>query len=334
MVGRAETGKGHGEGRVAPALGDPRAVAQHAQGAQRLDEQQLRVVELHEILVAAQQGVQLPASVLPFVSVQEQPEVLHGRAAASVVEVDQVQRLFALQQVAAVGIAMQALKGGPCALEGPGHALHRGAGGVLPARGLGRVHHLQGQQRVDGLDAQRRRERQAVGEALLRAHGVDAADQPAQALESLGGFDVRVAPTQPGTHADPVRIAALGVPVQQGVRRAGDPGASRGWRQQAHGQRRHHGHFGRGELQGEAMLFVDLRIAPAPGAVELRHHRATVLQHQAKHPVLVGIELQDAAVAAQADGVQGLEHRVGGQAAVASVGRRGDRVRARGGLGG
>ena len=44
--------------------------------------------------------------------------------------------------------------------------------------------------------------------------------------------------------------------------------------------------------------------APASGAVELRDDSATIFQKHLEDPVFIGIELQDAAVAAQADGVE------------------------------
>jgi hypothetical protein len=53
---RAEVRKVLREGRVAPALGQPGAVAQHAQRAQRLDQRSLAVVEFAELLVALQQA--------------------------------------------------------------------------------------------------------------------------------------------------------------------------------------------------------------------------------------------------------------------------------------
>ena len=54
------------------------------------------------------------------------------------------------------------------------------------------------------------------------------------------------------------------------------------------------------ELQREAMLFEDLRVAPAPGAVELGHHRGAVFQQHLEHAVLVRVQLQQATVAAPA----------------------------------
>ena len=67
-------------------------------------------------------------------------------------------------------------------------------------------------------------------------------------------------------------------------------------------QRRHHRHLGRGEFEREGVFLDDLRVAPAARAVELGDHRTAVFQEDLEDAVFVGVELQDAAVAAQAHG--------------------------------
>jgi hypothetical protein len=68
VIGRAKVWEGNGESRVAPALRDPGAVAQQAQGAQGFDQPELRVVEVHEVFIAAQQGLQLAPPVLALLA--------------------------------------------------------------------------------------------------------------------------------------------------------------------------------------------------------------------------------------------------------------------------
>ena len=65
-----------------------------------------------------------------------------------------MQSLVALEQVTAVGVAMQSDGRSAGPLEGANHAVHRLASRTFPARGQGRVHHLQCEQRVDGLQAE------------------------------------------------------------------------------------------------------------------------------------------------------------------------------------
>ena len=57
------------------------------------------------------------------------------------------------------------------------------------------------------------------------------------------------------------------------------------------------------------MLLEDLRIAPAPGAIELGDDDPAVLEEGLEDAVLVGVQLQHPAVAAQADAVERIEHR-------------------------
>ena len=84
---------------------------------------------------------------------------------------------------------------------------------------------------------------------------------------------------------------------------------------QRHG--RHHGHFRLLKLSGKGVLFKDLRVRPAAGSVELDHDRIAGLQEDLVNPVFVGVELQQAAVAPQPDGVQCAEHFLGFQGGVA-----------------
>ena len=63
-------------------------------------------------------------------------------------------------------------------------------------------------------------------------------------------------------------------------------------------QRRDDGQPGVGEVQAEGVLLEDRLVAPAPGAVELRHETRAVLQPDAVDPVLVAVQGTDAAVGA------------------------------------
>ena len=62
------------------------------------------------------------------------------------------------------------------------------------------------------------------------------------------------------------------------------------------------------------MLFQDLRIAPAPGPIELGHHHAPIFQKHLEDAVFIRVQLQQPAVAAQAHGIEGIEHRFRSQA--------------------
>jgi hypothetical protein len=75
--------------------------------------------------------------------------------------------------------------------------------------------------------------------------------------------------------------------------------------------RRHGRHLGVGELANERMLLADLRVAPAAGTVELDDDRRAVVEHRLVDAVLVAPERDQAAVAANADGLEGIEDEVG-----------------------
>jgi hypothetical protein len=85
-------------------------------------------------------------------------------------------------------------------------------------------------------------------------------------------------------------------------------------------QRWHGRHFRGGQLGDERVLFKDLRVAPAARAVELGDDEARgsgcVLDADLEHPVLVAVQCQQRSGAAQAGGLDRIEHRIGGQAGV------------------
>ena len=72
-----------------------------------------------------------------------------------------------------------------------------------------------------------------------------------------------------------------------------------------------------GEFAHECVLFGDLGIGPAPGAVELRHYhrcrarRRPFLQPDLIDPVLVAVQAEQSPVAAQPYAVQRIEHAIG-----------------------
>ena len=156
-------------------------------------------------------------------------------------------------------------------------------------------------------------------EAAAPAHRVHAPDQAAEPLEGLGRFDGRITAAQPGAGRDPQgcvmrRVCARepvirrGRPAQQGGRIAGDLRTRRGVGAQRQGRRGEHRHLSPSEFADEAVLLQDLRVAPASGTVDLGRHRAAFLEHDLEHPVLVGVQLQQPAVATQAHRIQCVEH--------------------------
>jgi DNA-binding transcriptional LysR family regulator len=139
VVAAAEPRKVDREDRVFPALGQPGAVVDQAQRAQRLNQGQLAAVEFAELFVAINQCAQLPGA-LRAVTRKQHPQVLHRRAAARIVEVDKMRaRAFHAfggpQNVAGVAVAVQAQ--GTDVSHAFKHGLRRQHGlfkGFVPAR--------------------------------------------------------------------------------------------------------------------------------------------------------------------------------------------------------
>ena len=112
VVAGAKPWEVDGKGRVLPAAGQPGAIVDEAQGAQGFDERQLAAVEGAELLVAVDQGAQLRGA-LAAVAAQQHPQILHGGAAAGVVQVHKMRTAVGgvgrcPQDVAGVTVAMQA----------------------------------------------------------------------------------------------------------------------------------------------------------------------------------------------------------------------------------
>ena len=104
---RVEPGKSLLEGGVVPAAGKPGRIMHDAQAAQRLDEMQLAGIEVAESSVPLEQGIELWNLLRP-VSGEEHPEILHGRAAARVVKIDDMQLLAGNQHVAGMKVPVDA----------------------------------------------------------------------------------------------------------------------------------------------------------------------------------------------------------------------------------
>ena len=137
-----------------------------------------------------------------------------------------------------------------------------------------------------------RRERLAQLEFLRRADGMDAADEAADPLEGLLVAKLRRA------------AAAARIDGDAEVRGA----------QRVHG--RDDGDLAAGELVGEGVLFVDLRVDPASGAVELCDHDRVVLEPDLVDAVLIAVQAEQPPVGTQTGRGHAVEHQVRRQARV------------------
>ena len=53
------------------------------------------------------------------------------------------------------------------------------------------------------------------------------------------------------------------------------------------------------QLRGERVLLLDLRVAPAPGTIDLEHHRAAVVAADAIDAVLIAVQGEQPAIGLQ-----------------------------------
>jgi hypothetical protein len=159
----------------------------------------------------------------------------------------------------------------------------------------------------------------AVHEGPAPAHRVQAADEAADAFERAGCIELGLAAGTARRDRVAVRAAAgerRGVAEQLGrvIGRVISRTLARFAALQH--ERRHDRHLRLGELEREGVFFEDLRVAPAPRPIELGHHRAAVFEKELEDAVLVGVELQDAAVAAKAHRIERLQHLLGREVVV------------------
>src|SRR3954462_4586761 len=137
-----------------------------------------------------------------------------------------------------------------------------------------------------------RRERFAMLELLRRANRVDAADEAPDPFERLRVIELRRAPAAPRIDGDAEILEAKRM------------------------RRCHHRDLALGELVGEGVLLVDLRIAPAPWAVELRHDCAVVLEPDLVDAVLVTVQAQEPSIRSEIRRRHGVEHEIRREAGI------------------
>ncbi|MCY1428486.1 hypothetical protein D9M71_443710 [compost metagenome] len=262
-----------------------------AQRAQAFDQRQFARVEVVEFLVAVHQFGQLRH---PFVTLagEHHPQVLHRRAHAAVVEVDDVESVVAAQQVARMAVAVQADRVVGDALEQVVEPLEQVARHRLVGRqqaGRDEVAFQQGRQRFVAEVVHR--EGFAVHERPVGAHHVQAAEQLAEAVELVEVARLR-------------RAAAAA--REQGEAEAGVFEQRLAVMQ----QRRHHRHFAVRQFGGEAVFLADRLVAPAPGAVELGDQRFAFVDAHLVDAVLVAVQREHPRIAAEADAFHRVEDQV------------------------
>src|SRR6185503_20015098 len=72
--------------------------------------------------------------------------------------------------------------------------------------------------------------------------------------------------------------------------------------------------LGRRQLEREGVLLEDLRVRPAPRAIELRDDEAAVLEARLVDAVLVAVQGEEAPVGTRARRVDGVQHEIGREA--------------------
>src|SRR2546430_4807234 len=102
-----DPGESAREGRVAPAVRHPGGMVQHAQAAQRLDEEQFAEVEVPELPITGEQLAPL-APLLRRPPGKHHPQVLHAYPRGAVIQVDEHRAVLVPQKIPPVAVAMEA----------------------------------------------------------------------------------------------------------------------------------------------------------------------------------------------------------------------------------
>ena len=268
---------------------------QQAQGAQGFDQVQLAGIEIGEILVAGQDVRHLRRALGPFAR-QQHPHILHRRAAAAVVEVDEMGAGVGPQNVADMAVAVQAdqrLVAGAViamgdALQGLVH--HAGPGWQQFRRNEIIVQKPGPRGGAEG----GRRQGRPLAELCQGADGVDATDEPADPFAHGGVVQFRRAAAAAGKHGEfEILKAVQGAAVD----------AAGG----------HHGNFTLDQFGDKGVFLEDGGVAPAIGPVEFDDHGTALFPPDLVHAVFVAVERQQAAVAMQSDAVEGVQHAIGAE---------------------
>ena len=247
-----------------------------------------------EFLIAVDQLGELAEAFVALAG-QHHPQVLHRRAHAAVIEIDHMEGVVAVQQVAGVAVAVQADRrvthaGEQLVEAGEQVARHRLVGGQQAARYEAAIE--QGGQR--GVAEAADRQTFAMREGATGGDGMHAPEQLAEAIQL-----VEVARLRRASAAAREQRETKAAMLEQRL------AIAQQWR--------HHRHFVFGQFQAEGVLFADCRIAPAVRAIELGDQRRFVLDAHLIDAVLVAVERQDAGVAEVAKALHGIEHQIRGE---------------------
>ncbi|MCY1351746.1 hypothetical protein D9M69_380210 [compost metagenome] len=223
---------------------------------------------------------------------EHHPQVLHRRAHAAVVEVDDVEDVVAAQQVAGMAVAVHADR----VVRDTGEQL------VEPLQQVAR-HRFVGRQQAGGDEVALQQGFQgfvaevihsqgfAMDEGPGGAHRMQAAEQLAEAVELVEVARLRCAAAAAREQGE----AEAGVFEQ---------------RLAVMQQRRHHRHFAVRQFGGEAVFLADRLVAPAPGAVELGDQRFAFVDAHLVDAVLVAVQREHPRIAAEADAFHRVEDQV------------------------
>ncbi len=229
------------------------------------------------------------------------PQVLRRGPRAAVVEVHEVGARVGPQHVAAVAVAVQADPPHlPCALVAAARALQRERRRALP-----RLEEIGGDEAAREQPFTRLNaiafdiECRTLPESLYRADCVDAADEAPDPFERYC-------------------VLELGCPAAA-TRKDGEAETlERVQRGAADGERRDYRNLAVRELPGKLVFLLDLRVAPARRAIELRHQRRLLLHPRLVDAVLVAVEGEQPPVGPQPDACERVERPVGRQSGVRS----------------
>lgn len=259
------------------------------QAAQRFDEVQLPGIEVPEFLVAVEQGFEL-WRLFVTVAREEHPQVLHCRAVARIVEVDDMQSLAGNEHVTRMKVTVQPQPPDVSRprLAGCDSVEHVLGNALVCGRKL-RRNEVVFQQVLDGGNAITFDvDIGPVVEVMRLTDQVDTCGEPTKLLEEIEVIEVRGTPAVPRIYGKSKRAGLV-----QGLASDLD--------------RRHHGQFRLGKVLRKPVLFDDRLIRPARRPVKFCNDWRGVFDANLVHAILITVECEKSTITAKRESLERLD---------------------------
>lgn len=292
----------------------PRTVMNDAQGAQWFNQFEFSPVELGDRFIAIQQGIELTLTV-SRIAAEQHPEILHGWAHAGIVQINEMWAIRCPEDVAWVAVPMDASQLQSInSVKGLLAQIKCLIGSFEPFVPLfyGQAEFIVAQPKPGLTTRLLNAHCWPLREGATSANQVQAGEEAPKPGQHLRVFQFWR--TAAATRADG---DAMALEMPQGRRLSCDSGRAICRLQD---QWRHRRYLSCHEFLAEAVLFQNLSVVPATGAVELGDHEIATVQANLEYAVFVGVQLQQPSVHGLPQRFKGIKNKVGREVGVGRVG--------------